>query len=899
MTIRVYSSILPGAPEEVYHDHGMTVEAWVKSRTPNYQRGSVQPVSCSVNGAIINPVDWCDVVIDKDDVVEFRVVPRGDVLNVLNVAFPFWGGSLTAANEALSYLIPEYSSPSALSSSGSTLDAADARANTARPGEAIPELFGRYIRYPDYVVPPRTIFSSGTKQTLYMFLCIGVGEYQYNESTLKIGNSYVGDLDGVSYQFFGPGEDVSGHEASQNWYSCPEVGATTGTSGIELTTATTYTETLSASQYDYSGTTLTVPYGAGDIPEDWEVGMELIIQIVQDVEVINSGDDGSGNYLPDVLRGDFSGLSASDEVTIYGAAEISGDYVVSTLTPGTTDEMTLLHDDLTPAVFLPAGTYRAGVDLTGVRYRIDSFITETVSGTTRRKGVNVTRLLPDGTEDASWAGFPATSQSDSVVMLDTTSIESGWIGPFTACPAGETTTKLEVDTFFPSGIGRYTGGGSFVDIDLTVEYQWREVDSGDPWTSVKKTYNGKTQNQIGYTEVIDLPSAIRPEVRARRIGAKNTNAETVWYDDMEWYGLRSLLETPTSYEGITTLALEVVGSDEIASQSENRVNLVPIRKLDGVATRSIAAAAQYVAKSLGYTDDNIDTDEFDRLDAIWTARADTFDFVFSSGTALDAINTILRPGFAEITVTDGVLTPVRDEERTTFEQGYSPENMTGSLQRQFSARQVDESDGVEVEYTDSETWTTETVICTLPGDQQIKLDKITLDGVTDRTRAWRIGMRRRRAQRYRRWTYTFDTELDALNSSYLSYVPLLDDIPGYGKVAILTSISADRITVSEPLEWEPGKSHVVAYRDENGDTVGPFPCTQGPDEYTLLVEIPQPWPAVLPGDREPTHVYFGTTERWCFPALITQISPNGPLEVSVTASNYDERVYADDDNSPQ
>lgn len=58
-----------------------------------------------------------------------------------------------------------------------------------------------------------------------------------------------------------------------------------------------------------------------------------------------------------------------------------------------------------------------------------------------------------------------------------------------------------------------------------------------------------------------------------------------------------------------------------------------------------------------------------------------------------------------------------------------------------------------------------------------------------------------------------------------------------------------------------------------------------------------PLPELSP-TQEPSHVFFGTTERWSFPALITEISPQGELDVSVTATNYDERVYADDDNSP-
>ena len=57
MTIKVYESIMPGEPAEVYDDHGMTVEAWIAVRANGYQRGSVQPISCMINGAIVKPID--------------------------------------------------------------------------------------------------------------------------------------------------------------------------------------------------------------------------------------------------------------------------------------------------------------------------------------------------------------------------------------------------------------------------------------------------------------------------------------------------------------------------------------------------------------------------------------------------------------------------------------------------------------------------------------------------------------------------------------------------------------------------------------------------------------------------------------------------------------------------
>lgn len=898
MTIKVYESIMPGDPVEVYDDHGMTVEAWVAARARGYQRGSVQPISCMINGTIIRPVDWADTVISESDVVEFRPVPLGAELGIWAIAGIIAGSAAAAYSLYTVLTMDTPSHKGGQSPRGEEIQATDARANTARLGQGIPELFGRYIRYPDYANQPRRYYANTTTQSLDLMLVVGQGEYDINPDTIKIGETQINKLGGsVDYQIFGPGEDVSGHPAHRNWYNSPEVGGTRGGAGLRLKSAAIFTQRLSASQVDFSGQEITVPYGAGSIPSDWLVDMLLQVARPDTITVTNMGQDSEGNHLPDILEGDFPEFSEGDLITIAGGSAIDGDYIVDRFIAGSPDQMTLRNTDLTPAAFLPAGSYEAEADYTGVRYRIDAILTEQ----TRNNGYKVTRINPDGTVDSGWPGFPTETYTSAVIELDTAVLEGDWSGPFLACPEGETTSVIEWDIFAPQGLG--TIDDDKINLRTrTVQLQWREL-GATVWNTVSESVSGRTRNQLGWTFRVNLPSVITPEVRVRRTSAESTALEAL--DRLEWVALRTELPTVTSYEGVTTMAMTVTGSDQIASNSENRVNLVPVRKLPPVeggaprATRSIADAVAYIARDLGYDDDQIDIDEMSRLHNLWDLRGDTFDFVISDGTALDAMKMILRAGFADVTLDSGVITPVRDEPRTQLEDGYSPENMTTPLQRQFTGKQPDEPDGVEVEYTDGTTWTTETVMCTLPGDQQIKVDKIKLDGVTDRTRAWRIGMRRRRAQRYRRWTYSFNTELDALNSQYLSYVPLLDDIPGYGKVAILTGIQADRITVSEPLEWEDGKTHVVAYRDENGDTVGPFPATQGPDAYTVMVSIPQPWPAVLPSDREQTHIYFGTTDRWSFPALITEISPNGPLEVGVTATNYDERVYADDNSAPQ
>src|SRR5690554_4807772 len=896
MTIKVYSSIMPGEPDEVYHDHGVTVEQWIKSKTDDYQRGDCQPVSCMINGAIVKPMDWADTLIGDRDVVEFRPVPMGGSISlggILGAALPFWGGSVAAGQAAIDAIMPSIPSVSdSMGQQGFRITPADARANTARLGQGIPELFGRYIRYPDYVNQPRRYYKNARTQCLDLMLCITSGECLVEPALIKLGDTPFDQLStAVRYEIFEPGASVTGWQNHENWYTSSEVGGTSSSAGIRLYRGQSLSSGLSDVQVTYSDADIRTTSATVYFPGDWGAGDFIAISQRQSVTVsVDSSDIVS-------LTGDWGHADVGDQLRLR-STEVSESHGVFLIDTKAGNDITLLSDGSPVSGWTP-GTYLMFTRREDEEFRIDSIIYDTTYPELV-DGFSLSRFI-GGAEDSGWVGFGGgTGYAD--VLLSERSESEGWAGPFAACPSGETTNTIEVDFFLPQGQGKIDDDTvvSF-DTKRQVEVQWREI-GATTWNSQIYTIDNATRDQLGFTYRLSLGSAIRPEVRVRRVQAESN--EIADLDRIEWLGLKARLPTVTSYAGVTTMAVTLEGTDQIGSQSNNQINLVATRKLPPVSggtpatTRSIADAAAYVARSLGYGDDQINISELERLDGIWQPRGDTFDFVINDGTALDAMKMMLRAGFADVTLDNGIITPVRDEPRTQLEDGYSPENMTASLRRQFSGKQPDEADGVEVEYTNAGTWTTETVKCFLPGDAGVKLDKIKLDGVTDRTRAWRIGMRRRRAQRYRRWTYTFNTELDALNSAYLSYVPLLDDIPGYGKVAILTGIHADRITVSEPLEWEDGKSHVVAYRDENGETVGPFPATPGPDAYTVLVSIPQPWPAALPSDREQTHVYFGTTERWCFPALITEISPSGPLQVGVTATNYDERVYADDDSAP-
>ncbi len=217
--------------------------------------------------------------------------------------------------------------------------------------------------------------------------------------------------------------------------------------------------------------------------------------------------------------------------------------------------------------------------------------------------------------------------------------------------------------------------------------QYRDMDIGGAWTSLDYQHNGATLDQIGFTTRLNLPYAMRPEIRMRQRYPIGKN-ELEFRDTLQWYGLRSQLQAPTSYAGVTVLAVRYRSSDRISAQTESRISVEATRMLPTrqggawtteLATRDIVPFLCYIAKERGYTDADLDLEELDRLDAIWKSRGDTFDMIYEDGkvTVAQIMDDVLAAGYAEKTIKRGVISAARDEPRTTFGHMYSPQSMDG------------------------------------------------------------------------------------------------------------------------------------------------------------------------------------------------------------------------------
>jgi hypothetical protein len=508
-----------------------------------------------------------------------------------------------------------------------------------------------------------------------------------------------------------------------------------------------------------------------------------------------------------------------------------------------------------------------------------------------------------GVDDATWTMF-----SDLILSFARLEVSGGgdgeYNGPFFACPKNEVTQTLWLDFKLPQGLAELDDNGNFLSKSIYISILYRH--EGDTtWTEETHYFANATNDQLAETLKIDLPAAIRPEVQIKRVTGAEDNTRI--YDKVEWTALKSELESATSYADVTTIAIKVRGTNALSNSAENKFNLIATRKLpiyeNGIwtapqATTDIAPFFAHVIKDVGHSDQQIGLTELARLHEIWQGRNDEFNAVFDNDSTLfNVLKRVLATGFAEPTLDYGQIIPVRDEPRTGFDYIYQPENMKTPLKREIKLFDPDEPDGIEVEYFSDTTWKPETVFCLLGDELGIKPKKVRAFGIINRTKAWQFGMRKRREIRYRRTKYNFTTEMDALNSSYLSYDALADDIPGYSQTGKITDVNGRVLTLSEPIEWQAG-THFISLRKPDGTLSGPYTCTTTTTDNIVILNTDLDFTPDCSGIIEAPLFQFGAANRWCLPALVTDVKPSGTDKVRVTAVNYDVRVYADDDNSP-
>lgn len=719
---------------------------------------------------------------------------------------------------------------------GSPIYDVNAQGNRPRLMGTVPVLFGRHKVYPDYLVPPRIEYIDN-EQYYYAFLSVALGPVSLSIDDITIGDTNINTLGSdIDVEIFPPGADVSENDAHKISYSSVEVGSSGGQTGLVVTG--------SMAESDHSGNIMW-----------WKISSSLDTFAQAFRQVVNT----SGHVFYEYYDWTAVYNQSHSESIIGKVVELSG---------GVND-----------------GYYRV---------------------TAEHRWQKLTELFDI---DASWAGFVSEHETPEgnnffghYRVMDIAERKGWFFGPYVAVPDGATTNKLQLDFRFNNGLCILDGEGVPQTRSVDIEIQWRNENGS--YSSILKTYAAATVDQLAFTETITMPSGTRPEVQVRRITSEVSDIR--YKEQLDWVGLKSELSSKASYPEFTAMAIRIRGSDAVSSGSNNKIGCIAtgVHKamdangsiISARATRDISAAFMKVADDLGY---EVDLDALAVLHKKWIARGDMFDAVFDNATtAWKAMQQVLAIGFSEPTLDFGKVIPVRDEARTLLNYQYQADNiLPGTWKMDGSFVDESEHDGIEVEYLSSDSWKSEPVLCMLPGDAGNNPERVRAFGITDKTKAYQFGMRKRATQKHRRIRHSFSTEMDALNSRYMSYDALGIDMPGYSQTGRVDLVSGRELQLNQDLEWGSGV-HYIGIRRPDGTLSGPYQCAQGSDARVVVINADLDFVPVFNGNYEPPYFMFGEADEWCIPVLVTEIKPTGTDKVKVVAFEYSPDVYLYDDVVP-
>lgn len=506
--------------------------------------------------------------------------------------------------------------------------------------------------------------------------------------------------------------------------------------------------------------------------------------------------------------------------------------------------------------------------------------------------------------------FPsAVVQSEAVTGVELVTATAA--GPFVVGAAGEVANYIGVDLACPNGLYYGNDQGGLDGSTVTVRFEAQAVnDMGDPvggWIVLgNETISGATNTAIRKSYRYAVTQA-RYQVKAIRTNAKDTRSRAA--NAVYWGGLRAYLPEESSAGNVTRLAVRIKATDQLSQQASRKINVTATRKLPTwhpltgwsapVATRSIAwAIADICRASYGanMADDRYDLAGLYALNAIWTARGDTFDARLDSKmTVGEGLNVVCRAGRAKWYQQAGQVRFWRDQPQTLPTGIFQPRNIKpGSFSMSYVPAVADTSDAIRATYFDERYWKQRDVVCAVAGSAATKLQDINMFGMVQRRQVIDEGMHIAGEGRYRRRIGKFETEAEGYLPRYGDLIGICHDVPRWGQSGDVIGWDAATLTatLSEPPRWTSGQNHYIRLVQKNGTPTVPFQVSKHSDSHRVILAVdPGFVPETAGIKRERTRYTFGPANQMEKLALVRRISPKKSYCVEIEFVVEDERVH--------
>jgi hypothetical protein len=490
------------------------------------------------------------------------------------------------------------------------------------------------------------------------------------------------------------------------------------------------------------------------------------------------------------------------------------------------------------------------------------------------------------------------------------------VGPFVASAAGTQANFLGFDIVCPKGLFYANDAGNFTAKSVSFSFYAREIDlTGAPigsfFTLGSEVITAATNTAQRRTYRYAV-GAGRYEVRAMRTDTKDTSNRAG--HDVLWASTRAYLPGQQFYGDLTLIALRLRATNSLSAQASRRINVISTRKLpvwNGTAwsapqvTRNPAWAMADVLRS-NYggksSDKRIDLAALLALSTIYNGRGDNFDARFDThSTIFEALSTIGEAARTKPYQQGGVWHFWRDAPQTLPVAMFNMRNIAkGSVKAQYLSPTDDTADAIDLEYFDGIRWQWDMVPCKLPDSSATKVAKMRLFGITTRAQAYREGMYKCAANRYRRNLITLNTEMEGFIPTYGDLVAVQHDRPRWGQFGDVVAYDSGTrtITSSEPLDFSAGGNHYVRLKRRNGSPTSSLLATAGATAYQIVLAATPPMTPYTGVLEEKTSFTFGPSDRLDKLCLVRTVRPRSLETVELSLVLEDAAVHTADTGTP-
>lgn len=451
---------------------------------------------------------------------------------------------------------------------------------------------------------------------------------------------------------------------------------------------------------------------------------------------------------------------------------------------------------------------------------------------------------------------------------------------------------------------------------VAVEVQYQQVVNGMPTGQIYRvgdTMQGKANSRspVGLTIANDLPFKGQFRFRVKRQNDNGSSSNLI--DDVVFESAYSAYQTTkSSYDDVTIVRLKrlAIGSGTNASE----LNMIVTRKIysyaagarsvDKIATSDFADIVCDIA-----TDDYIGRMSIDEVDVsslyvlsteikdyFGTSKACEFNYTFD-----DKNNSYQEMVFA---IAEAVFSTARRENGSHYfvfekinsnslilfnHRNMKPESLT--ITEHFGI--PDDYDGIEFKWRDPDDNYAEAII-KLPDAYQTNYKTVDSTGITNKVQAHFHAWRAWNRLQYSRQSIEFTGygETDAVTRS--DRIAVVDStVPKLGSGQIEAQDNTV-LTLDQPVSLDATKSYVIHLQTIRGG-VDVVPITRVLNEYQIEIERIPLMPLVI--SNAACSASFSITldddlEHHAY--LIDEKNPSATFENSVTASNYSDLYYAND-----